>query len=198
MSRLILILLLLAVPTVCLAQGTIFGTIVAEPNTGNPELGAWTYRLVITWNTGTPHALSHMNLKLDDPDGNCECEEIESALTWGDPIGFSHESPSYCLVYYYGEFLCHGDPSISVDGIMLKFEPYENPECEPGTGGVATFTFYSDYPPVPIAEDNLFLSDKFSGYVGFGPVTGVFPAIPCDPVETERATWGDLKQGYGD
>ena len=185
-----------AAPAVAQDPCDIHGNIIAEPNAAEPDMGAWLYRLVVNWNTGVQYALSHIDLIMDDPQGRCTCEEVGAALRWHDPIGFSMESPTYCLVFYAPEFLCEGDPSIDVPGIMLKFEPYEDESCEPGTGGVATFTFYSDYPPGNIAEPNLFLVDKHGQLSCDGPVEGQFPMLPCDPVRTEPTSWGALRSLY--
>jgi hypothetical protein len=178
------------------ADCEIYGTIIAEPNPGDPDLGIWLYRLVVYWNTDVQYALSHLDLVLDAPGGSCTCAEIEEALNWNDPIGFSMESPGYCLIYYGPELLCHGEPSIPVPGTVLKFEPYESDDCEPGTGGVATFTIYSNYPPGDISEPNLLLVDKFGQLSCSGAISGQFPVLPCDPVASQQLSWGALRALY--
>ena len=115
-----------------------------------------------------------------------------------DPAGFAMGDPHPCVFTFYAEFLCEGDPSIDVPGRMLKFEPYEDGSCEPSTSGIATFAFYSDLPPAPIAADNLFLVDKFAGFVCYGELTGQWPAFPCDPVEATGKSWGATKRQYED
>jgi len=138
----------------------ISGTIVATPN---PNLSgpAWVYTLTIDWDTGSPNALSHMDLLLDTSTGTCTCADFSDALSWDDPIGSSDGDPS-CTVDYTGGLECSGDPSIpGVDNILLKFEPIEE-GCEPGVTGTATFVFYSDLGPAPVDEDILSLVDKFA------------------------------------
>jgi hypothetical protein len=178
------------------ADCEIYGTVVSEPNTINPSLGAWLYRLLVSWDTGSQYAMSHIDLIMDVDNGNCDCAELQDAINWGEYIGSGLGDPLPCLLFYEGEVLCNGDPSISEPGIVLKFEPLESEECEPGTGGTATITFFSDYPPGTIAEPNLFLLDKYAGFVCYGPITGDFPSIPCDPVNSEETSWGLIKQLY--
>ena len=182
---------------VATAECTITGNITAEENVNGPDLGAWCYTLELVWDTGSQHALSHFNLLIDTAAGDCECEEIADALAWEDPAGSSDGHPDGCTVFYEAMLECDGDPSIpGVDGILLKFEPYEGEGCEPGTTGTGIFVFYSDFEPAPIDENNLYLVDKFAGDYCSGMLTGVFPAILCDPVSNETSTWSRVKATY--
>jgi hypothetical protein len=176
------------------------GTIEAELNTEYPELGAWVYTVIISWDTGTPYALSHFNMILDVEFGECTCYDFQSALNWANPAGYSTGYDSYgdpCTVDYNLYLECGGDPSVpDVDAPLLKFEPQEYDDCEPGPMGEGTFTFYSDYAPAPIADYDSFLVDKHNGLACFGTLTGVFPGLPCDPVGDLDQSWGGLKDIY--
>jgi hypothetical protein len=178
------------------AECSIWGTVTAFENPGDPALGAWMYRLMVTWDTGSQYAMSHIDLLMDLPNGNCSCAQFYEAITWSDHIGSGLGDPLPCLLFYDGEILCDGDPSTGVEGTILKFEPREDEDCEPATQGTAQITFYSDYPPGPIAEPNMFLFDKFAGLICFGPASGQFPGLPCDPVATDQSTWGAIKTIY--
>ncbi len=194
-TSLILVLVILTSAQFALAQCDISGTIVA---TANPDpLGpAWVYTMTINWDTGTPYALSHMNLLMDTAGGTCSCADFMDALSWDDPIGSSNGDP-FCTVDYTGNLECNGDPSIpGVDGILLKFEPIEGLGCEPGVTGTASFVFYSHLGPAPIDEDILSLVDKFAGNSCFGSLSGDFPSMSCDPVETDKLEWGSAKSMY--
>ncbi len=170
----------------------ISGSIAAELNLAQPELGAWKYTLTVAWDTGTPFALSHFNMLLGSGE-TCECADFAAALTWVDPTGSSDGDPDGCVVPYDTFLECRGDPSIGDDTIMLKFEPWESEQCEPGTTGQGSFDFYSDYPPAPIAEPNLFLVDKHGQLVCYGMLQGVFPGLPCDPTPGDEPSWGEVK-----
>jgi hypothetical protein len=198
---LVFVLAVLAVLTTChlpraRADCEIHGTVVSEPNTYDPSLGAWLYRLLVFWNTGSQYAMSHIDLLMDVENGHCDCTDLMQAIVWGDHIGSGLGDPLPCLLFYQGEILCNGDPSISAPGIMLKFEPLESEQCQPGPAGTATITFYSDFAPGTIAEPNLFLMDKYAGFVCQGPITGDFPSVPCNPVSAEATSWGLIKQLY--
>jgi hypothetical protein len=169
------------------------GHISAAPNAGDPALGDWVYTFTLTWNTDSQFSLSHFNLFMDDAYANCGCAELADAITFMSPIG-SSESDT-CTVYYDGFVECEGDPSIGLVGTILKFEPVMD-GCEPGPTGTGTFVFYSDYPPASISMPNLFMSDKFAGQSCEGTLTGVFPALPCNPVDAQSSTWGGLKSAY--
>ena len=186
-----------AVPAVAQHEGCdIYGTIMAEPNVIHPEHGAWMYRMIVHWNTGSQYGLSHFDLLLDSLDGNCDCQDFADAIVFDYPVGSTTGQPVPCTLSYWYELNCGGDPSIGVPGIMFKFEPYEDEDCEPGPYGTGTFTFYSDLAPGHIADDNLFLIEKYSLYYCYGHIEGDFPNLPCDPVPTESGSWGAVKSLY--
>lgn len=176
---------------VAVAQCDISGNITAAPS-GDPMLPAWEYTLVVSWDTGTPYALSHLNLLLDPVGGTCDCGDFASSLHLVNPAG-SSDGVGGCTVPYNVFLECSGDPSIpGVDGILLKFEPEEG-DCEPANTGTATFVFYSDLGPVPVDEDVLSLVDKFALQHCFGNLTGMFPAMACNPVPNVDSAWGSFK-----
>jgi len=190
-------LAVLALPAAVLAECMINGNVTAEMNDDNPEMGDWMYTMVVTWDTDTQYALSHFNFLIDGPGGTCGCSDIEAALTWASPAGSSDGDPDGCMVYYDAYLECEGDPSIpDVEGILLKFEPIYDEECEPGATGTGTFVFYSDFGPADIADEGLFLVDKFGQLNCTGMITGQFPSLLCDPVGAEAHTWSHVKGMY--
>lgn len=192
---LLLVVLVVGSAQFALGQCDISGTMVATQST-DPQLPAWTYTLTVVWDTGNNHALSHMDLLMDNVGGTCVCADFLDALSWDDPIGSSDGDPS-CTVNYQGHLECNGDPSIpGVDSILLKFEPIEGTGCEPGNSGVATFVIYSNLGPAPIDEDILSLVDKYAQDSCFGNLSGDFPSMACDPVSNEEMEWGRAKSLY--
>jgi len=193
-SRLTFLVVVLAVAAfaqVAAAECGIDGTITASHNP-DPMGPAWMYTVEITWDTGTQYALSHMDIIMDTAGGTCSCQDFYSAISFADTIGTSGGDPN-CTVDYYGEINCQGDPSIpSVDGIVLKFEPFDN-GCEPGTMGSATFVFYSPLGPAPIDSEFAALVDKYALSYCFGSLSGDFPSMACDPVPDEATSFGTLK-----
>jgi hypothetical protein len=176
------------------AECLVSGNISAEAS-GDPMLPAWKYTMTVTWDTGTPYALSHLDLLLDPVGGTCLCEDFAEALVIVNPAG-SSDGYGGCMVDYNAYLECNGDPSIpGVDGILLKFEPIEG-ACEPSNTGTGTFVFYSDLGPVPVDEDILSLVDKFSTQHCFGNLTGFFPGMACNPVDGQGSTWGSAKGLY--
>ena len=187
-----MILILLTAASVQASECSISGTITSEM-INDPGLPAWQYTLVLTWDTGTPYALSHANLLMDIPGGTCTCDNFVDALTWFSPMG-SGPGTGGCMVDYQGFLECDGDPSIpEVDGILLKFEPIEAEGCEPGNIGTATFVFYSHLGPAPVDEDLLSVVDKYAQEHCFGYLPGDFPSMPCDPVSDDPMSFGSLK-----
>jgi hypothetical protein len=181
------------------AECLLTGEITASLNDDDPAHGMWRYTLEVTWDTGDPTALSHLDLIVDAPGGNCECSQIVDALNFADIAGTSTGEPMDCMVDYYAMVECHGDPSIPGDeGIIIKWEPLTMPDqCEPGPTGTGTFVFFSDYAPGPVDEDLPLLLEKNSGESCEGTISGVFPALECGPVSTEATTWSELKGQYG-
>jgi len=186
----------ISVPVTVFSDCLIYGSSVAEWNMEYPELGSWKYTIVMTWHTGTAYALSHIDIQMDYS-GNCTCEEFAAVLHWLDPVGYSDGVPQGCTVDYEAYFECNGDPSIpGIEVPLLKYEPYETGDCEPGPSGTATFYLYSDLAPATISEENLFLVDKHGQLACTGPLTGEFPGLPCDPTAKVRASWGGMKRIY--
>jgi len=181
----------LTLPTLAVAGDcNLYGTIVASANP-DPAGAKWVYTLNVEWDTGSRYALSHISMILDVEGGTCSCGDFYEALSWEPVIGTS-TCGSSCETQYRGELGCKGDPSIpGVGGITLKFEPMDG--CEPGTIGHASFIFFSNLPPVPIDQDILSMVDKFGQNSCFGYLSGQFPGLPCDPVDTEDSSWGSVK-----
>ena len=186
-------LLIILLPATALGQFSLTGEITAE-RVDDP-LGSWAYTLHVTWDTGTRYGLSHLDLIFDDG-RNCDCEEIFASVRWGDPAGTMTAEGGGMLLDVDHELNCKGDPSIDVVVPLFKFSPREHDGHEAGPTGEMTVVFYSNYAPAAIAEPNLFLVDKFSQYSDFGQVTGVFPALACDPLPIEADTWDSLKARY--
>ena len=63
-----LVLVLFAAASVQASECSISG-VITSARTEDPGLPAWQYTLVLTWDTGTPYALSHANLLMDIPGG---------------------------------------------------------------------------------------------------------------------------------
>ena len=194
--------LLLATGGSALAQCSIGGALTAAENT-DPTLPAWEYTLAVTWDTGSMLGLSHFNLLVDLTGGTCDCQEVMDSIVLVSPAGTSDGVTSGigggdpCTLDYEPSWWCDGDPSIpDVEGIILKFEPDESLGCEPDVTGYVEVVFYSDLPPVPIDEDVISMSDSAGLTFCYGNVSGVFPAMPCDPVPAETGSWGDLKGAY--
>ena len=83
-----------------------------------------------------------------------------------------------------------------MSGILFKFEPIEADGCEPGPTGTGTFFFYSDLAPVPVDEEFVALVDKAGQASCSGTITGVFPAMACDPVPSTIYGLDRLKSLY--
>lgn len=190
MFKICLLVAALLVPAGAFASACdVGGTITAtkNPNAQGPE---WQYTAVIHWDTGTRYALSHLTMLLDVAGGTCSCQNFQSTLTWGYPIGASGTT---CVSQYWGELNCQGDPSIpGAAGIALKLNPIAG-TCEPGTTGTGTFVFTSNLAPAQIDEEALTMVDKYGQQYCWGHLTGQFPALPCNPVAGELSPWGSVK-----
>ncbi|MBU8869647.1 MAG: hypothetical protein KOO60_02115 [Gemmatimonadales bacterium] len=174
------------------AECFIGGNISAEPNT-DPAFTDWKYTATITWDTDSQYALSHLDLILDYSTGTCMCDDLSDALFFEGLPGISEGDPMGCEVEYETTLECDGDPSIpGVEGILFKLEPVSL-ECEPGVTGTLTFTFYSDYSPAPIDEEILLLIDKHGQQACSGTLSGMFPALSCDPVSSQSVSWDAMK-----
>jgi hypothetical protein len=170
------------------------GNCVAGPNTDEPGLGAWRYEMSINWDTGR-NGVSHIDLIVDNGE-NCSEADLEAGLDFATVAGQAAGEPS-CTVDFWADIEPNGDPSIpGVIEPIIKYE-YADGGCELGSNGTAVLVFYSDYPPYPIQEDNLFLVEKHANRNCRGELTGEFPGLPCAPVTNENETFSGLKVRYG-
>lgn len=71
------------------AQCVIQGTNVAEANPDDPALGAWKYTIILTWDTGSAHGLSHLDWLFGWADHECVCDDFYEAIAFSDTTGFS-------------------------------------------------------------------------------------------------------------
>lgn len=173
---------------VCLVEADI-----SASATTDPDLPAWTYTLVLNWNYNyTP--FNHWALPLDDTLRVCTCEEIQASFEFGDPIGQSSGVPD-CLIEYQGVFQCAGDPGTDISGVVLTLMP-TTAGCEPGYSGAGIFVFYSDHGPTPLNPfaEMVIVNDNLD--TCGGGMTGVFPAVPCNPTSTSAMTWSAVKSLY--
>jgi len=172
----------------CVMTGNIESAMTSDPN-----LPAYEYTLTVEWEMGSGHGLSHLDLVVDLLGGTCDCSDFENAIMFSEIAGQS-DGEDDCTVNYMAELECSGDPSIpEVDGILFKFEPIEEEDCEPGAMGTGSFVFYSDLPPVPVDEEFLALIDKGGQESCTGSITGVFPGMACDPVSNIPKTLNSMK-----
>ncbi len=174
------------------ADCVINGTCTGAPS-DVPALGSWRYELTMSWDN-TRHGMSHLDLIIDDG-LNCSDADLQSGLTFPAAAGHG-DGEDGCPLVYEADFSPHGDPSLGLTVPMFKFEPDESEGCEAGPTGSATFVFYSDYAPYPVAEHNLALVEKYAGYMCVGNLSGEFPALPCAPVGNTETNWSTIKAEY--
>ena len=173
----------------------VVGHIDAEPSAQEDlDLGAWMYTLTLTWETGG-NSIDYIMLFLDEIDQNCSCEDVRAAINFDLPAGQSAAGPDpdhhWHECDWEGRIKCINDPCLPDDGIYMKFNDYN---CEhPGCCGGGTFTFFSDYPPTDVGMPDIFF--KLGAYTDAcsGTLTGVFPALPCDPTPDSASSWGKVK-----
>ena len=168
------------------------GTISAEPNDYNPDMGQWRYRVDFEWDTGSRHAMSHVNLLMGL--GGCTCEDIRDALRWVEGAGALRDHHECGQLD--AKFECRGDPSLGIQDPLFKFDFEDDRGCDPDPSGHTTIWFLADEPPSPITTPNAFLVGKYAGDMITGEVSGVFPGLPCNPVGNREMTWTQVKAGY--
>jgi hypothetical protein len=192
---LIAVLIVVIMPDQAASVGVITGDIRCEINADDPDMPKYRYTLSVNWDTECRYSLSHFNLSMG-PSWWCPCEEFTNALQWRQQIGWTTNIDNGLQSRYSGYFECGGDPSIDLNEPLLKMEPDLLSQDEPSTGGSGEFVFYSRHGPWPIGLPNSYMSMKFGQEVGYGPISGVFPALPCGPVNNDAVTWGTIKSMY--
>jgi hypothetical protein len=191
----VLILALTALMTPALASADCLISAEISAQQTNNALGAYEYTMDFTWDMDTQYGLSHFNLMVDAAGGTCGCDDISDFIFF-DTIAGTSSGDDACSVDYNATLECTGDPTIpNVDGILFKFEPVEA-DCEPGNIGSGTIVFYSDLAPANVDEEVIAMSDKGAHVYCYGTISGVFPALACNPVATETLSFGSLKSIY--
>jgi hypothetical protein len=179
------------------AECYLAGESVAEPNPDDPDLGDWRYTVTMEWDTGTQHAVSHLDLLLALEACPDVCEAFPFAVldTVGSGPGIDQNEES-CTVYYQAEFNCIGDPSIGIEDPLIKFEPISGGYCEPDVYGTVTFRFYTDWSPTPVSQPNDLLVLKAAQGICRGELSGSLPECMGSQTSTHSATWGQVKSCY--
>jgi hypothetical protein len=185
-------LLLVACGGVCAAGDVIWGTSSAWYSTDPGFEGYWKYCFTLHWDVtrydGKPHAMSHVSLVLgleNCPDA-CSPGYFEAPDTAGNGTGTDG-----CVVNYYMEVNCKGDPSIGITVPTVKFEPYCD-LCEPDIAGTAYLCLYSVSSPRPIGAYDASLWIKFGLNIASGTLEGVLPRCASTTL-VEPTTWGAIK-----
>lgn len=188
----VFILALAAAPAA--ADRFIGGSSTAEPNPDEPSWGEWKYTIEISWdNSEAGHGLSHLDVLFGFESQVC-CDE--NFYTFPETVGSSDGEPDGCVVNYYAELNCSGDPSIEGDeGALIMFQPYESEDCEPGVTGTGAFVFYSDFGPLPVDEPNERLIFKAAGDACYGSLGGELP-LDCETVAAGLLHWGTVKTQF--
>ena len=171
----------------------VWGTSSASPSTDLLFEGYWKYCLEIGGDISAydpqGHGLSHVSILLSLED--CPCSWSWAHLAFADTAG-SGSGDSGCVVLYYVEFDCKGDPTVPDDAPAIKFEPYEG-SCEPAMIGSARVSFYSLARPIPIDTARNELWIKFGSYIERGRIEGYLPRCELGPSYMEATRLGRIK-----
>jgi hypothetical protein len=185
-------LLVVACGGVLAAGDVIWGSGSAWYSTDPGFEGYWKYCLTLHWDVtrydGKPHAMSHLSLLLGLENCPGACEQGYFAST--DTVGTSSDCGG-CIVHYYMDFNCKGDPTLGILVPTVKFEPYGE-KCEPGIAGTAYLCFYSLASPRPIRAYDASLWIKFGLNIASGTLEGVLPRCAAT-TPVEPTTWGAIK-----
>jgi hypothetical protein len=188
---------LLVAGTPSSAQEYVSGTSTAELTADIGYEGYWKYCIEITWDvTGyNGYGLSHADVFLGLE--NCICVCDSGYFAFADTVGSGPGTPNGgpCTVYWYGMFLCDGDPTIPDGMPLIKFEYYEN-DCEPGEAGSVCFCFYSIAAPTTVGTFTDALGIKFGPDFEKGDLVGVLPSCETAYSGFEQSTWGTVKALY--
>ena len=164
----------------------------------DPNVPAYTYTINLEWTYA--HNAHHWVIPIDLPDGNCSCADLMSAIVIPDPVGHSTGLPEGCDLTYSGRLSCDGDPDSDLEGLLLILTPDYTEGCELDSSGNGSFIFYSDMAPADIVWEYPnwypFFTVTTSGSRCSIPLSGVFPALSCDPVSSESTSWSALKSMY--
>jgi len=195
------VLLLLAIPGLAFAQtpcDSLELTVkVTFPNDPGYE-GLYKYSIQGAWDVGG-FGLSHLDVFLQLEECQCKCQPgiVQFTTVAGQSSGVMEGTPDSCTVYFSGEYLCEGDPSISEEfaGPTVKFDAEDAGACEAGVMGSGSWWFYSALPPGSSQTYAGRAAIKHGQDICVGDVVGQLPICQC-PTAVESKTWGGVKSIY--
>ena len=156
--------------------------------------GYWKYCYEVHW-TGLPHGVSHIEIFLCRPiESECGC--YPDFFAFADTVGQGYQDcgEGCPTVHYYAGFEVSGDPSTGLDGLLVKFEPYEGlPEAS--AEGSASLCFYSIAAPFYGTHLDQ-VSVKFADGFALGPLDGPLPVCSQGYSPAGVSTWGCVKAKY--
>jgi hypothetical protein len=181
------------VPAPAAAQcmsGTITVTVSNDPG----FLGWYKYCVNASWSLGV-HDMSHLDLFLGLPDCPCICDPV--FVRFATPAGSASPSDNSCILHFFGEYVCKGDPSLpsAMNGPAVKFQPDTSSTCDPLLAGSGTFCFYTQMPPAASTTHTNALAIKNGLNICYGNLVGSLPICDCS-LPTQDLTWGRLKSAY--
>lgn len=171
--------------------------IAAQPNSGDPALGAYRYTITVNWGCTTWRPRTNLYFEtfwlLDAMWASCACGDFATALRWVNPVGSSLPD---CVVDYEANLLCDGTPVLGGGGggRSIGVVPLAR-TCAEDSDGTAHFEFYAD--PAPAAQTGRMAFWEEEANVSYTvEVQGDFPMLPCGTVSAPPATWSALKTIY--
>lgn len=166
------------------------GTSVAAYQNDGPWRGFYLYTIELTFML--EKGLSNVTLKLNVDD----CPELacQQYFFFPDPAGEMGGEDVYCPVPFKGEFNCTGNPSIGLNGPVVKWDAEYAENCEPGKTGTIRLYFYTNVGPDPESKMPFFLI-KNGLNVCEGYLIGDTPGPACI-VPAQESNWGAIKTLY--
>jgi hypothetical protein len=174
---------------------TISAVGTAEQVTGGVYGGWYKYSYTLTWDLSK--GLSHVDMVIPpcaaqfkqfgfdtEIGGANDGLSTGSSYHTGDPLNF--------VIPFEGAYEPRGDPSISLDSPIIKWEPMNGEDL--GKVGVGEFSFYSNAIPYTGTFENAFYA-KFGRNEIAGNLTGPVPV--CQNPVPEPATMAYLLVGAG-
>jgi hypothetical protein len=173
------------------ASSEVWATGSAQPADDPAFQGYWEYCYEIHW-AGLPRGVSHIEILICPP-GECGCACEPEFFAFADTSGYGGEEEE-TGIHYYGGFEASGDPSTGLEGMLLKFEPYEG-ISEPALEGSAILCFFSVAAPVfGTYPDQVQI--KFGDGYALGSLDGPLPGCRQGFSPTDIKTWGYVKAMY--
>lgn len=169
----------------------VWGTSTATPLLDLGWEQSWEYRLYVHWDISEVWLPADNALMFFLNSGDCLC--CEDCFAFADTAG-TGTGENGGLTYFFGEFLCEGDPVFRSGDFSLRFEHFN--EQTAAKAGSAVLRFRSIRAPTQEGKFPDAIRIRVGGVARTGEIVGVLPSCDAALTDVVVPSWSGMKTRY--